>query len=144
MVRSILEHCFPLWHPTSIGATQDIEVLQRTFTRKIQRCQAMNYWERLTHLKLMSLQLRHERYIIIIMWKILNGKHPNNMNIQFQHPIRNGITARLPKLNKSCSGKHQTMYDSSFAVQGPKLWNLLPAGITQITDLEIIKICLYI
>ena len=65
------------------------------------------------------------------------------MDIQFQHPKRKAITARLPKLNKSCSGKHQTMYDSSFAVQGPKLWNLLPAGITQITDLETFKICLY-
>ena len=143
MVRSILEYCCPLWHPTSIGATQHIEALQRTFTRKIQGCQDMTYWERLSHLKLMSLQRRRERYIIITMWKILNGKHPNNMNIQFQHPKRNGITARLPKLTRSCSGKHQTMYDSSFAVQGPKLWNLLPAGITQITDLEAFKICLY-
>ena len=56
----------------------------------------MTYWERLTHLKLMSLQRRHERNIIITMWKILNGEHPNNMDIQFQHPKRKAITARLP------------------------------------------------
>ena len=103
----------------------------------------MNYWERLSHLKLMSLQRRRERYIIITMWKILNGKHPNNMNIQFQNPKRNGISAKIPGLTKACSVKHQTLYDASFAVQGSKLWNLLPAGITLIPDLDTFKIHLY-
>ena len=92
MVRSILEYCCPLWYPTSIRVTQDIEPLKRTFTRKIQRCQAMTYWERPTHLKLMSLQRRRERYIIITMWKILNKKHCYYMNIQFQCILKGTVS----------------------------------------------------
>ena len=105
----------------------------------------MSYWERLTHLKLMSLQRRRERYIIITMWKILNGKHPNNMIIQFQHPKRNGITAldSLSSINYAVENTTQCMTPLLQYMQGPKLWKLLPAGITQITDLEIFKICLY-
>ena len=116
MVRSIMEYCCPLWHPTGSGLTKKIEALQRSFTRRIQTCKNMDYWKRLSYLKLMSLQRRRERYIIITMWKILNSYHPNNMNIKFQEPNRNGIMAKIPPLAKKCRTKHQTLFDSSFAV----------------------------
>ncbi|CAL8390071.1 unnamed protein product [Boreogadus saida] len=88
----------------------------------------------------MSLQRRRERYVIMTLWKILNGHHPNNMGIEFQSSKRNGITAKLPKLSKSGKAKHQTMYDTSFAVLGPKLWNLIPANVSSVKDLEVFKI----
>ena len=143
MVRSIVEYCCPLWHPTGSGLTKKIEALQRSFTRRIQTCKDMDYWQRLSFLKLMSLQRRRERYIIITMWKILNNYHPNNMNIQFQEPNRNGIMAKLPPLSKKCRTKHQTLYDSSFAVLGPKLWNNIPAKLTLIQDIDTFKTDLY-
>ena len=144
MVRSIVEYCCPLWHPTGSGLTKKIEALQRSFTRRIQTCKNMDYWQRLSFLiKLMSLQRRRERYIIITMWKILNNYHPNNMKIQFQEPNRNGIMAKLPPLSKKCRTKHQTLYDSSFAVLGPKLWNNIPAKLTLIQDIDTFKTDLY-
>jgi hypothetical protein len=139
MVRSAVEYCCPLWHPSKVGLTQKIEALQRTFTARLAQCQDMNYWERLKSLKLMSLQRRRERYVIMTMWKILNGHHPNNMGIEFQSSKRNGITAKLPKLSKSGKAKHQTMYDTSFAVLGPKLWNLIPANVSSVKNLELNK-----
>lgn len=140
MVRSAVEYCCPLWHPSKVGLTQKIEALQRTVTARLAQCQDMNYWERLKSLKLMSLQRRRERYVIMTMWKILNGHHPNNMGIEFQSSKRNGITAKLPKLSKSGKAKHQTMYDTSFAVLGPKLWNLIPANVSSVKNLEVFKI----
>ncbi|CAL8313864.1 unnamed protein product [Gadus morhua 'NCC'] len=83
---------------------------------------------------------RRERYVIMTMWKILNGHHPNNMGIEFQSSKRNGITAKLPKLSKSGKAKHQTMHDTSFAVLGPMLWNLIPANVSSEKDLEVFKI----
>ena len=139
MIRSIVEYCCPLWHPTKIGLTKKIEALQRTFTARIDICQDKDYWERLSLLKLMSLQRRRERYIIITMWKVLNGFHPNNMNITFSAPKRSGITAKTPPMSKICKARHQTMYDTSFAVLGPKLWNLLPGKITLCEDLNKFK-----
>ena len=62
------------------------------------------------------------------------------MGSSFKALKRNGITAKLPKLSKSGKAKHQTMYDTSFAVLGPKLWNLIPANVSSVKDLEVFKI----
>jgi len=91
----------------------------------------------------MSLQRRRERYIIINVWKILNKKYPNITDIEFHTTARRGIVAKVPSLPKNCKQKHLTLYESSFAVLGPRLWNTLPAEITLIDDLEAFKIALY-
>ncbi|KAL5271503.1 hypothetical protein ACHWQZ_G001943 [Mnemiopsis leidyi] len=71
LVRSLLEYCCPLWDPTRATEMQMLEGVQRTFTSCIGGLNDMNYWERLVHLRLMSLQRRRERYAILMMWKIL-------------------------------------------------------------------------
>ena len=67
MVRSIVEYCCPLWHPSKIELAQRIEGLQRSFTAKLAQCVNMNYWERLKSLKLMSLQRGRGHYVIMTM-----------------------------------------------------------------------------
>ena len=54
-----------------------VENVQRSFTRFISGMAGLSYTERLTVLKLYSLQHRRERYIIIYVWKILEGLVPN-------------------------------------------------------------------
>ena len=58
---------------------------------------------------------------------------PNDINIEFKAPGRLGIKAKVPSIAKSCLTRHQTLYDGSFAVQGPRLWNCLPGSITNET-----------
>ena len=53
------------------------EKVQRSFTRLIPGMAGLSYTERLTVLKLYSLQRRRERYIIIYVWKIFQGLVPN-------------------------------------------------------------------
>ena len=77
LVRSLLEYCCPLWDPVKVTEIQLLEGVQRTFTDRICGLENMNYWERLSHLKLMSLQRRRERYTILMMWKILHNVVPN-------------------------------------------------------------------
>ena len=91
----------------------------------------------------MSLQRRRERYIILNMWKILNKKYPNNTNVEFHVTGRRGVVAKIPPLPKNCKQKHLTLYESSFSVLGPRLWNTLPAEITTIDDLDAFKRALY-
>ena len=62
MVRSKLEYCCPVWDPPKITDIQNIENVQRQFTRRITGCKNLDYWQRLKKLKLMSLQRRRERY----------------------------------------------------------------------------------
>ena len=89
---------------------------------------------RLHKLQLMSLQRRRERFIIINMWKIFNGVSPNDLNLQKHVSQRRGIRAIVPPLSKTASTHAQSLYDHSFAVIGPRLWNTLPTKITTITS----------
>ena len=129
MVRNKLEYCSPLWNPTKVADIVNIEGVQRTFTNKITEVQHLSYHERLRELKLMSLQRRRERYIILVMWKILHKQTPNDLDVKFNHNERRGICAKIPVLHKSARPKFQTMYNASSAVMGPKLWNTVPKSI---------------
>ena len=139
LVRSHLEYCCPLWNPHNIGDIQLIENVQRSFTSRISGVQHLDYWARLKSLKLMSLQRRRERYIILHMWKVLHGCVPNDLDIKFLNPSRLGIRAVVPNLSKSSSQRNQSLYDQSFAVMGPRLWNFLPGNLHALADLQQFK-----
>ena len=42
--------------------------------------------------------------------------------------------AMVPSLNKVSSNCRQSLYDSSFSVMGPKLWNAIPYRLNTIMD----------
>ena len=130
LVRSTIEYCCPIWHPSKISDIEAIEGVQREFTRRISGCQELSYWRRLKKLDLMSLQRRRERFIILTMWKILHSKMPNDLNVQFRPEARLGVQAKVPNLPRNCSRSSANLYETSFAVVGPKLWNCLPNELT--------------
>ncbi len=134
LVRNHLEYCCVLWHSRQIGQIQQLEAVQRTFTSKIWGFSHLNYWDRLKALGIMSLQRRRERYILIHMWKVLNGKSPNDSHIQFSSFSRRGIVAVIPPLVKNSSLHNQSLFDESFGVMGPRIWNSIPANLHQIGD----------
>ena len=139
LVRSHLEYCCPFWSPRKITDIQLIEGVQRSFTSRIWGVQHLNYWERLKALKLMSLQRRRERYIIIHTWKILQGLCPNDINVIFSAPSRLGIQAQVPRISRSSSLRNQSLYDNSFAVIAPRVWNTLPGHLHQLADMQNFK-----
>ena len=97
---------------------------------KISAVSQFDYWERLRKLKLMSLQRRRERFIIIWMFRCRLGEVPNDLGIQFRLSGRLGIQAVRPPLSRNRSGRAQTKYDVPFAATGLRLWNVLPAEIS--------------
>ena len=68
------------------------------------------------------------------MWKVLYGKCPNDVNIQFSATLRHGQKAVIPTLNKCTSQRNHKRYDNSFAVIGHRLWNLIPPNMHTIED----------
>ena len=54
-----------------------LEKLQSYFTRKIKFESDLNYWERLKSAQMLSQERRMERYNILYIWKILEGRVPN-------------------------------------------------------------------
>ena len=87
----------------------------------------------------MSLQRRRERFTILNMWKILHGVTSNDVKVKFQPKSRTGIKAVVPSLTANCMKSHQTLYDNSFAVLGPKLWNGLPYQLNSLDRFEMFK-----
>ena len=142
MVRSKLEYCCPLWDPSSIDDIRTLEEVQQSFTSKITSVTHLSYWDRIKCLKLYSLQRRRERYSIIHMWKILTHHSPNDLNIQFTFSDRLGIKAKLQCIPRKSPRSIKSLYDKSFAIKGPKLWNILPKEVNQQTELESFKISL--
>ena len=106
--------------------------MQRAFTSRISAVSQFDYWERLKKLKLMSLQRRRERFIIIWMFRCRLGEVPNDLGIQFRLSGRLGIQAVIPPLSRNRSGRAQAKYGESFLVIDPRLWNVLLAEISVI------------
>ncbi|KAL5269743.1 hypothetical protein ACHWQZ_G003270 [Mnemiopsis leidyi] len=142
LIRCKLEYCCPLWHPHKLEDVRALEDVQRFFTRHILGMKGADYWERLSKLKLQSLQRRRERYIIIHVWKTLHNMVPNDLGMEFYHRERLGWRARIPKFSSRAKQSSKTLYDASFAVNGPKLWNTLPKEVNTVTDLDWFKVCL--
>ena len=133
-----LEYCSALWCPHEIGQIEQIEAVQRAFTANIDGCDAMNYWERLVHLNLYSLQRRRERFKIISMWKIYIGLAPNHYNISFRQSVRHGPNAERPIGKASRKGINTKIFNG-FTSSAIGLFNTVPAMIKNKTTLEGMK-----
>jgi hypothetical protein len=72
-VRPKLEFASEVWNPTTIRLQNDLERVQRRFTKRLCGTTAMSYEERLAHLHLPSLQVRRRRADFIMAYKILHG-----------------------------------------------------------------------
>ena len=62
--------------------------------------------------------------------------------MQYSRPcvcIRLGVRCRVPPLPRRAPAYAKSIYDSSFAVTGPKLWNILPRSVTCAPSLESFK-----
>ena len=135
-----------IWNPADIASIQAIESVQQIFTKRVSGFQRLSYYDRLKGLQLQSLQRRRERYIIIYMWKIRHSLSPHDLQILFsENNLRLGLgpLAVIPCLLTSSRAKFQTLYDNSFAVVGPKLWNILPATVKSEETITSFKAAVY-
>ena len=135
-----LDYCSQLYSPTLAQEWCKLESIQRRFTSHILEEKEYDYWTRLKHLKLYSIQRRHERYSIIYVWKIINKLAPNLKTnpISTHYSERRGLYCNVPSLNNSrCPSKVTTLREGSFAIRGPKLYNVLPQSVRNLQDISV-------
>ena len=154
MVIPHLEFCCQLWSPHLLGDIRRLEAVQRTFTARIKGIGHLNYWNRLKHLDLFSLERRRERYTIIYMYKIISGTVPNfsdgRFAIKTYKSVRGDLLCRVPAISSGSTAKLRNMIEHSFAIRGPKLYNALPPelrnfdGTKQAFKLKLDKILRFI
>ena len=139
LVRPILEYSSVLWGPIGKGDIQRIEEIQQSFIRKIKGINRQ-YSQALKDLNLYSLERRRERYQILQVWKMLEGKVPNlndtpssSLQIQTSFVSRRGRTIRLPHLATTPTYLQQ-IKQQTIRCFGAKLFNCLPKYIRNITN----------
>ena len=82
-----------------------------------------------------------ERYIVIYVWKILEGMAPNTKvhPITPQYNQRRGRSCVVPPLpHYTCPTKIKNLRESSFSVRGPKLFNCLPQEVRNISGVSLL------
>ena len=113
-----------------------VESIQRSFTSKIDQVKELPYWERLKELNLFSLERRRDRYTVLYVYKIIVGLVPNfedeRFRIQTKYNERRGLLCIVPAIRTSASARIKSMVDQSFAVRGPRLFNMLPKKVRNI------------
>ena len=132
LVLPLLEYCCQLWSPNRLGLIRELEQVQRNFTSRIAGLSDLDYWQRLQNLGLYSLERRRERYIIIYVWKILNGLVPNiggGASIVPLDSTRRGRLCAVPPILNAGIPRHKTLRENSLAVIGPQLFNCIPADV---------------
>ena len=127
------EYCSQLWNPVNIGDIAQLEGIQRTFTSKIDGLQKQNYWQRLESLNLYSFQRRRERYLIIYIWKMIQGMVPNfikpELKIKVKNHIRFGRQCVIPHFRGGSGVAVGSLCEGSFTVVAARLFNSMPRKV---------------
>ena len=137
LVIPILDYCSQLWSPSKVGEIQQIEEIQKSFTRKIRGIHNRDdYWQRLKKHHLYSLERRRERYRIIYTWKMIEGLVPNltgRSQVLTKQTLRVGRVCVIPPTSTSTTNKLQRLREGSFCVNGPRLFNAMPSDLRNLT-----------
>ena len=134
LVQPILDYCSQLWSPHK-KEVQQLEKVQRSFTRHIRGMGGLTYWERLQVLGLYSQQRRRDRYRTIYTWKILEQQVPNP-TLDALKPytnIRTGRKCVRRSLPSTAPERVKTLLAASLAYQGSQIFNTLPKEVREVT-----------
>ena len=101
----------------------------------------LSYWDQLKKLEMYSQERRRERYIIIYVWRILEGQVSNiyrgnniTSSIVARWHCRRGRVCELPQIARQSSPAVKRLREASLIVKGQRLFNALPLDIRNITD----------
>ena len=143
LVQCKLDYCSQLWSPARKGDIHTIEMVQNSFLRKLPAIRHMSYWQKLKQLKLYSQERRRERYTIIYIWRMLEGKVPciNSLDggakVKSIWHIRRGRECQIPCINHHSPRNIQALKHATLPVRGQQLFNTLPRDIRNMTGCKV-------
>ena len=130
LIQPRLDYCSQLWSPRDQCSINRIEQVQRYFISQIadKSLYKLNYWEKLSHLRVYSQERRRERYQICFLWKLSQGLI-SGYAINWQLNDRRGRYAVPPNIPKTAPAKVRVARERTLAVHGARLFNLLPKNL---------------
>ena len=127
LIQPRLDYCSQLWSPRDQFSINLLESVQRNFISQI-KCQelaGLDYWGKLSELRIYSQERRRERYQICFLWKISQGLI-EGFPFKWQWSDRRGrlaIPANIPRCAPASVKKARERF---LNVHGARLFNLLP------------------
>ena len=109
---------------------QNFEGVQRSFTRKIEGMNGLDYWLRLKLLRLHSVERRRERFIIVYLFKMLRGFVPN-IDMTYTENDRTGIHFNQPTIKKTATTCFKQMRTQRFSHSAARICNSLPRHLKE-------------
>ena len=140
-VRPILEYASPAWSPSLIHLIDDVEDVQRTFTKRLPGFMNLTYPQRLTKLKLQSLEHRRLIADLTICFNIVHGFTSLNFNDFFKFSNYSGTRGHMLRLEIPFAKLN--IRKNFFACRVVKPWNALPAATVNSATSKIFKNNLY-
>ena len=130
LIQPRLDYCSQLWSPRDQASINRLEAVQKQFISQIrdESLLGMNYWEKLSHLRVYSQERRRERYQICFLWKLNQGLI-DGYSIDWQWSDRRGRMATPHNIPSSAPSKVKQARERSLGVHGARLFNILPAHL---------------
>ena len=113
-----------------------LESLLESYTKKIQGFQNLTYWDRLSKLKMTSIQRRFERYKIIYYHKILYNL-TDNCNLDWSYSDKFGYNFTLEKCDPKAKANKRRL--QSFRYSGTRLYNSIPLYLRKKCKLSLLS-----
>ena len=125
-VMPILDYASVIWNPSAVGLEDDIERIQRCFSKSINLLNSVSYDERFNFLGMETLKARRRhtdlRFTYKVLHKFINIEPESVGLVQSQAPTRShgtGLVVHLARNNTTgCSYKFRIS----------KVWNNMPAA----------------
>ena len=113
IVRPILEFCWAVWNPHLVKQIKSIESVQRRATKLVPDIKHLSYKDRLTALKLPTLEYRRKRGDMILTYKILKDHVDTNPSLFFKRNNSSRTRGHELKLVKSRSYLYVRKYQGA-------------------------------
>ena len=135
LLQPKLDYCSQLWSPSDERTINELESIQRNYLGRIYGLRDKDYWERLATVGLYSQQRRRERYAAISVWKCAVGL-TSGYSLTFKMHPRRGRICTVRTIDRSAPASIRRISESSLAIKGAKIFNLLPRHIRDIDALK--------
>lgn len=126
-ISSHLDFGSQIWSPIKYSEFDALDSIVRVWSRKCPAIRDCHFWDRLRIWHLSSVQRRHNRYIIIYCWKILEGLMTNDVRIKARWKYYKGKMISIP--TPWGRAALRSLRKTSFSVMGLRWFNFSPITV---------------
>ena len=111
-IQGMIDFGSQVWCPVATTQISNLESVLRHLTERINGLEDLDYWSRLSNLRMYSQQRRFERYRVIYIWKVITGNVPN-YGLKFSENNRRGLMVDIPTLKSKVKDSVKTIRNQS-------------------------------